>query len=100
MLRVGSCSEREGARILRGGPCWGLLGASRLGKGSRFLHMKTVNWNSGVRWDDPNFYWGEPAYLLEPGDPGYVPPVGAPGGGSLTLTLHLTLTPLHALRRE
>jgi hypothetical protein len=34
--------------------------------------MKTVFWDSGVRWDDPNLRWGEPAYLLEPGDAGYV----------------------------
>ena len=25
-------------------------------------------------WDDPNTYWGDPGYQLEPGDPGYVPP--------------------------
>jgi hypothetical protein len=35
--------------------------------------MRTVSWDSGVRFDDPNLYWGDPAYLLEPGDPGYVP---------------------------
>jgi hypothetical protein len=35
--------------------------------------MKTAFWDSGLRWDDPNLRWGEPSYLLEPGDPGYVP---------------------------
>ena len=35
--------------------------------------MKPVTWDSGVRWDDPNLRWGTPSYLLEPGDPGYVP---------------------------
>lgn len=24
-------------------------------------------------WDDPNLRWGDPAYYLEPGDPGFVP---------------------------
>lgn len=35
--------------------------------------MKIVTYDSGFRFDDPNLYWGDPAYLLEPGDPGYVP---------------------------
>jgi hypothetical protein len=39
--------------------------------------LRTANWDSGVRWDDPNFYWGDPSYILEPGDPGYVPPASA-----------------------
>jgi hypothetical protein len=45
--------------------------------------MKPVTWDSGVRWNDPNLRWGDPSYLLEPGDPGYVntAPV-TPGGGS------------------
>ena len=24
-------------------------------------------------WDDPNLFWGDPSYYLEPGDPGFVP---------------------------
>jgi hypothetical protein len=36
--------------------------------------MKTAYWDSGLRWDDPNLRWGNPSYLLEPGDPGYVDP--------------------------
>ncbi len=36
--------------------------------------MKTVSWDSGFTWDDPNLRWGDPSYQLEPGDPGYVPP--------------------------
>jgi len=41
--------------------------------------MKTVTWDlPGVRWDDVNLRWGEPAYLLEPGDPGYVGPPLSP----------------------
>ena len=35
--------------------------------------MKIAYWDSGLRWDDPNLRWGSPSYLLEPGDPGYVP---------------------------
>jgi hypothetical protein len=40
--------------------------------------MRTVHFDSGdpeVRYDNPNLIWGEPSYLLEPGDPGYVPPI-------------------------
>lgn len=40
--------------------------------------MKPVTWDSGVRWDDPNLRWGDPSYLLEPGDPGYTPPTSPP----------------------
>ncbi len=36
--------------------------------------MRPVTWDSGVTWDDPNLRWGEPSYLLEPGDAGYTPP--------------------------
>jgi hypothetical protein len=43
--------------------------------------LKIANWDSGVRWDDPNFYWGDPSYILEPGDPGYVPPVSTIAAG-------------------
>ena len=35
--------------------------------------MKTAYWDSGLHFDDPNLRWGDPSYLLEPGDPGYVP---------------------------
>ena len=35
--------------------------------------MKILTWDSGYRWDDPNIRWGDPSYILEPGDPGYVP---------------------------
>ena len=37
--------------------------------------MKTAYFDAGLRYDDPNLRWGSPAYLLEPGDPGYVPPL-------------------------
>jgi hypothetical protein len=37
--------------------------------------MKTATFDSGLHWDDPNLRWGEPAFLLEPGDPGYVNPL-------------------------
>jgi hypothetical protein len=42
--------------------------------------MRTVNYDSGdpeIRFDNPNLYWGNPGYLLEPGDPGYVPSIPA-----------------------
>jgi len=35
--------------------------------------MKTVYWDQNFYFDDPNIRWGNPAYQLEPGDPGYVP---------------------------
>ena len=45
--------------------------------------MKPVTWDSGVSWDDPNLRWGDPSFLLEPGDPGYVNTAPAtPVGGS------------------
>jgi hypothetical protein len=37
--------------------------------------MKTVTWDSNFHFDDPNLRWGDPVYLLEPGDPGYVDPL-------------------------
>lgn len=40
--------------------------------------MKTIQFDSGFRLDDPNNRWGDPSYQLEPGDPGYVPPVNPP----------------------
>src|SRR5690349_14973355 len=36
--------------------------------------MRTAHYDADFRYDDPNLRWGSPAYLLEPGDPGYVPP--------------------------
>ena len=38
--------------------------------------MKTVYWNDPdprVVWGNPNLRWGSPSYLLEEGDPGWVP---------------------------
>lgn len=40
--------------------------------------MIAATWDSGLSWDDPNLRWGDPATLLQPGDPGYVPPAPAP----------------------
>jgi len=37
--------------------------------------MKTIVYGDGTKWGDPNARWGNPCYLLEPGDPGYVPPI-------------------------
>jgi hypothetical protein len=39
--------------------------------------MRIATWDSGdpeMYFDNPNLRWGSPSYLLEPGDPGYVPP--------------------------
>jgi hypothetical protein len=46
--------------------------------------MRVLRFDAGERWDDPNAYWGDPSYVLEPGDPGYVdpnPPAPAPFPG-------------------
>jgi hypothetical protein len=40
--------------------------------------MRTVSYGTGdpeIRFDNPNLRWGSPSYLLEPGDPDYVPPI-------------------------
>ena len=39
------------------------------------LHWDSINPATGqpYTWDDPNLRWGDPSYILEPGDPGYVP---------------------------
>lgn len=42
--------------------------------------MRTVTFDGGFRFDDPNTFWGDPSYQLEPGDPGYIPT--APPGGA------------------
>lgn len=34
--------------------------------------MRPVAYDSGIRYDDVNLRWGDPSYLLEPGDPGWV----------------------------
>ena len=34
--------------------------------------MRTAFFDSGLRFDDANLRWGEPSYLLEKGDPGWV----------------------------
>ena len=36
--------------------------------------MKILTWGSGYHWNDINLRWGNPSYILEPGDPGYIPP--------------------------
>ena len=36
--------------------------------------MRIIHWDDGYHWDGPNLRWGDPSYLLEPGDPGYTPP--------------------------
>ena len=40
--------------------------------------MKTIRFDEGFVFDDPNSFFGDPSYQLEPGDPGYVPTVSSP----------------------
>ena len=38
--------------------------------------MRIAYWDANdpeMYFDNPNLRWGSPSYLLEPGDPGYVP---------------------------
>lgn len=47
--------------------------------------MRLIYWDDGTRYDDVNSRWGDPSYVLEPGDPGYVNhTLAAPPGGSPT----------------
>jgi hypothetical protein len=54
--------------------------------------MRTAYWDSGdpeMYFDNPNLRWGSPAYLLEPGDPGYVPPFPSGNETSKTKKKHM-----------
>lgn len=45
------------------------------------LFKKIATWDSDdpdMYWDNPNLIWSDPSYILEPGDPGYVPPSPPP----------------------
>ena len=44
--------------------------------------MKIANWDDNLFWDDPNLRWGDPSYLLEPGDLGYLPPSVPPNNNN------------------
>jgi hypothetical protein len=37
--------------------------------------MKIIRLDAGFRFDDKNSRWGNPSYQLDPGDPGYIPPL-------------------------
>ena len=50
--------------------------------------MRVLHWDDGGRWDDVNARWGDPSYVLEPGDPGYQFPVQTPGASNATETNH------------
>ena len=39
------------------------------------LALRVMRYGDGTKFGDPNARWGSPSYVLEPGDPGYVPPV-------------------------
>jgi len=38
------------------------------------LALRVMRYGDGTKFGDPNARWGSPSYVLEPGDPGYVPP--------------------------
>jgi hypothetical protein len=40
--------------------------------------MRIIRFDDGTRFDSPNVYWGNPAYELQPGDPGYIDPNPSP----------------------
>ena len=60
--------------------------------------MKIAYWDSGLHWDDPNLRWGSPSYLLEPGDPGYVPP--SPPPTPTTNKMHTTHCPVPVIAQN
>jgi len=37
--------------------------------------MRVMRYGDGTKFGDPNARWANPSYVLEPGDPGYVPPI-------------------------
>jgi hypothetical protein len=51
--------------------------------------MKTVTFNGGFRFGDPNLRWGNPSFQLEPGDPGYVDPNPSPPPTPSKKTKHM-----------
>lgn len=53
-------------------------GGARQAGANQPLVMRVLRWDDGTRFDDPNAYWGDPSYVLEPGDPGYVGPAPPP----------------------
>ena len=54
--------------------------------------MRPLLWDDGTRWDNINAYWGEPSYVLEPGDPGYRIPPPAPGALSRSPTKNRSMS--------
>ena len=40
--------------------------------------MRILRFDSGETWDDPNARWGNPSYVLEKNDPGYLDPNPSP----------------------
>lgn len=62
--------------------------------------MRPIRWDDGTRFDDPNARWGDPAMMLEPGDPGYVlpPPPVSPVTSPLTRkTMSSNATPANRI---
>ena len=84
--RVARCARNIGLRDGRGPQC-GRDIEVRKGRGAGCEPgicspdaMRTLSWDDGTLFfDDPNAYWGDPSYVLEPGDPGYVVPAPPPG---------------------
>ena len=54
--------------------------------------MRPIYWDDGTRYDDLNARWGDPSYVLEPGDEGYVIPPPQPGTASQTTTKTKTMS--------
>ncbi len=46
--------------------------------------MRVLRFDSGETWDNPNSRWGNPSYILEPNDPGYLDPNPSPATSSPT----------------
>ncbi len=53
--------------------------------------MRVIRFDEGFRFDDPNSFWGDPSYQLEPGDPGYIN-TGLEPGATQPKTNHTTMS--------
>ena len=60
--------------------------------------MRVIRYGDGTQWGDPNTRWGNPSYLLEPGDPGYEPPISPPNAQPKKGKKHMRRNPFWPVR--
>ena len=77
-LSPGPFSENFPSRSTRAA-CFPLHASLLRNQTAKFFRpMKPAFFDSGLKWGDPNLRWGSPSFVLQEGDPGYVPPPGSP----------------------